>query len=61
MRNKKIGRPVSQTPKRNIVGCKLTDVELERLENYCEKNHLSKSLVLRNGIINIISEDMEWF
>ena len=54
MRNKKIGRPVSQTPKRNIVGCKLTDVELERLENYCEKNHLSKSLVLRNGIINII-------
>ena len=53
---KKMGRPISQTPKRNIIGCKLSDVELERLEKYCMLHNLTKSMILRNGIKNIISE-----
>lgn len=53
---KKIGRPTTEIPKKNIVGCKLTDIELERLEKYCELHEVKKSDVLRNGIKNIISE-----
>lgn len=59
MKKTKMGRPASQNPKHNIVGCKLTDVELEKLEKYCEHNQLSKSEVLRNGIRNIILIDKE--
>jgi hypothetical protein len=53
---KKMGRPISQVPKKNIVGCKLTDIELERLELFCQANDISKSNVLRNGIKNIIND-----
>ena len=53
---KKMGRPTTDIPKKNIVGCKLTDVELERLERYCELHKVKKSIVLRDGIKNIISE-----
>lgn len=51
-----MGRPISQVPKKNIVGCKLTDIELERLELFCQANDISKSNVLRNGIKNIIND-----
>lgn len=51
----KIGRPNVENPRKNIVGCKLTDDELERLENYCRENDLSKSSVLKNGIKDIIA------
>ena len=54
MKNKKMGRPISQVPKKNVVGCKLTDSELERLELFCLSHNVSKSNVLRNGIKNII-------
>lgn len=53
---KKMGRPTTDIPKKNIVGCKLTDIELERLERYCELHKVKKSTVLRDGIKNIISE-----
>ena len=53
---KKMGRPTSQVPKKNIVGCKLTDAELEMLELFCKANNISKSNVLRNGIKDIINE-----
>lgn len=56
---KKMGRPISQTPKKNLVGCKLSDIELDRLEEYCISHNLSKSIVLRNGIKDIISENKE--
>ena len=56
---KKIGRPVTEIPKKNIIGCKLTDIELERLDNYCELHKMKKSDVLRDGIKNIISNDKE--
>ena len=55
--HKKIGRPISQIPKKNLIGCKLTDLELERLEKYCKLNNLSKSVVLRRGIKEIILEN----
>lgn len=56
---KKMGRPISDIPKKNIVGCKLTDIELERLEQYCELHKIKKSTVLRNGIKYIISDYKE--
>ena len=56
---KKMGRPTTEIPKKNIVGCKLTDIELERLEQYCELHKIKKSVVLRNGIKDIISENEE--
>lgn len=58
MKNK-MGRPTSETPKKNIVGCKLSDIELDRLEKYCILHNLTKSMILRNGIKNIISENKE--
>ena len=56
---KKMGRPISDIPKKNIVGCKLTDIELERLERYCELHKIKKSTVLRNGISSIIMDNKE--
>ena len=56
---KKMGRPISEIPKKNIVGCKLTDIELERFERYCELHKIKKSTVLRNGIKDIISDYKE--
>lgn len=56
---KKMGRPTTEVPKKNIVGCKLTDVELERLEKYCELHNVKKSIVLRDGIKDIISYGKE--
>lgn len=51
---KKTGRPISDNPKNNIVGCKLTNAELKKLELFCKENGISKSDVLRNGIKDII-------
>ncbi len=53
--SKKIGRPRSTDPKRNIVGCKLTDTELQLLTEYCSKNNVSKSNVIKSGIKHIIN------
>lgn len=55
--NKKMGRPISNDPKKNIVGCKLSDEELKRLTVHCNLNNISKSDALRNGISDIISDD----
>ncbi len=51
----KMGRPLSDNPRKNVVGCKLTDEELYLLEQYCLKNKTSKSKVLKNGIKPIIT------
>ena len=53
---KKTGRPLSDNPKNNIVGCKLTDKELKKLELFCKTNGISKSDVLRNSIEYIIKD-----
>lgn len=56
---KKMGRPITEVPKKNIVGCKLTDIELEKLDKYCKLHNIKKSTVLRNGIEHIISDNKE--
>ena len=58
---KKIGRPRSTDPKRNIVACKLTDDELQMLKDYCVKNRLPKSCVIKSGIMHIIESDEQLF
>lgn len=55
----KMGRPLSDEPRKNIVGCKLTDKELKLLEEYCTKNSTSKSDVLKLGIKPIINPTSE--
>lgn len=56
---KKMGRPLSDDPCRNPIGCKITDTELQRLNEYCKKNDMTKSEVIKKSIepiINPISE-----
>lgn len=55
----KMGRPHSDEPRRNLIGCKLTDKELKLLEEYCKTNNISKSEVLKNGIDSIINPKSE--
>ena len=53
---KKIGRPTVDNPKSNVIGCKLTEKELKKLELFCKENGVSKSDALRNGIKDIIKD-----
>lgn len=55
----KMGRPPSDEPRKKIVGCKLTDKELQRLEAYCTENNITKSEVLKAGIEPIINPKSE--
>ena len=57
--SKKMGRPLSDEPRKNVVGCKLTDKELMRLDEYCKINNTSKSEVLKAGIEPIINPTSE--
>lgn len=55
----KMGRPLSDNPRRYVVSCKLTEKELERLDKYCELNNVSKSEVLKQSIKPIINPETE--
>lgn len=57
--SKKMGRPPSDEPRKKLIGCKLTEKELRRLEDYCIENNLSKSEVLKTGIEPIINPKSE--
>lgn len=57
--SKKMGRPLSDEPRKHLVGCKLTDKELQRLDEYCKDNSVSKSDVLKSGIQPIINPSSE--
>lgn len=50
----KMGRPLSDNPRRYVVSCKLTKSEIQRLDEYCIKNNMSKSQVLKKSISSII-------
>ena len=53
--SKKMGRPLSDNPCRNPIGCKITDEELQRLDNYCAENNITKSEVIKKSIAPIIN------
>ena len=55
----KMGRPPSDEPRSKVVGCKLTEKELSRLQKYCDTNNISKSDVLKQGIQPIINPQSE--
>lgn len=55
----KMGRPPSDEPRKNLIGCKLTDQELRLLEYYCKINNISKSEVLKSAIKPIINPKSE--
>lgn len=55
----KMGRPPSDEPRRKFVGCKLTDKELQNLEDYCNKNKITKSDAIKSGIESIINPKSE--
>lgn len=46
----KMGRPVSDNPKRKNVACRLTNDEMVILEECCNKLNMDKSAVLRYGL-----------
>lgn len=55
----KMGRPLSDNPRRYVVSCKLTEIELQRLDEYCELKNMSKSEVLKESIKYIINPESE--
>lgn len=55
----KMGRPISDNPRKNPVGCKITDEEQKRLNDYCKKNNIKKSDVIRAAIKPIINPKSE--
>ena len=55
----KMGRPLSDNPRRHVVSCKLTETELKRLDKYCNLNNMSKSEVLKKSIRTIINPESE--
>lgn len=55
----KMGRPLSDNPRRHVVSCKLTKKELQRLDEYCNLNNISKSEVLKRSIKSIINPESE--
>ncbi len=55
----KMGRPLSDNPRKYVVSCKLTEKELQRLDKYCELNNISKSEVLKKSIEPIINPESE--
>ena len=46
----KMGRPLSETPKRTNVACRLDKDEIVILEECCKKLEMDKSSVLRYGL-----------
>ena len=57
--SKKMGRPLSDNPCRNPIGCKITDEELQRLNEYCKKNNITKADAIKKSIAPIISPQSE--
>ena len=57
--SKKIGRPLSDNPRKHVVSCKLTSEELSNLDNYCVQNNISKSEVLKKSIEPIINPNQK--
>ena len=57
--SKKMGRPLSDNPCSNPIGCKITDEELQRLDNYCAENNITKSEVIKKSIAPIINPQSE--
>lgn len=57
--SKKMGRPISDNPCRNPIGCKITDEELLRLDKYCKENNTTKSDVIKKSIAPIINPKSE--
>lgn len=57
--SKKMGRPLSDNPCRNPIGCKITDEELQRLNEYCKENNITKSEVIKKSITPIINPKSE--
>lgn len=55
----KMGRPLSDNPRRYVVSCKLTEKELRLLDEYCNINNISKSEVLKKSIKTIINPESE--
>ena len=55
----KMGRPLSDNPRRHVVSCKLTEKELQRLDEYCNLNNISKSEVVKRSIRTIINPESE--
>jgi len=54
-----MGRPLSDNPCRNPIGCKITDEELLRLDKYCKENNTTKSDVIKKSIAPIINPKSE--
>ncbi len=46
----KMGRPKAENPKKNLVGFKMTDTEIEKLKEYASRHNMSITQVLQRGV-----------
>ena len=46
----KMGRPISENPKKSTVACRLNKDEIDILDKCCEVLKMDKSSVLRHGL-----------
>lgn len=51
-----VARPKSETPKHNQYRLRMTDEELEMLEQCCERTGMTKAEVIRRGIELVYKE-----
>ncbi|WP_304942824.1 ribbon-helix-helix domain-containing protein [Vallitalea guaymasensis] len=56
MSNKKMGRP-TEKPMPIRVGFRLDKKTLDRLDQYCDKNNISRSELIRKAIIQLIDDN----
>ena len=50
MKPKKVGRPISENPKINIVKIRMDSAEIKVLDECCKKLNLNRSDLIRQGI-----------
>lgn len=56
VRKRDKGRPKSIMPRKNVINLRLTDDEIEKLDNYCNTNKTDKSAVLRDALTTYLDD-----
>ena len=54
--NAKMGRPIIGAPKTKEIKARIDESTYNRLLEYCKKNNLSKTEVVRLGVKKVLSE-----
>lgn len=53
--NIKMGRPTVDNPKRHSIALRVTQEELNVIEDYCNKNNLTKTELFKNALKTMVN------